>query len=232
MKKAFLIGVFVFMTSVSFADETMPKILWIGDSHTAMTFGKTADNLLRSRYGTENVMTVGSCGATPLYYKKGTATHCGYLQLTPVKNPTTQQFEVKTISAIDHSTPLLENLITESNPNVLIVAHGSNMIIETDDATRNLQIDFILNTLEQHPMKCIWVSHPNMNGLKGRPMTATQIAHVRDQILLRTKEKCAFIDSTLITHYPLNEGDGVHYPPAYAKPWAEDVFRQIQTILN
>ena len=52
-------------------------VLFIGDSHSVTTFGRTLDEKLRSLPDTE-VQTVASCGAVARYFWVGTNTRCGF----------------------------------------------------------------------------------------------------------------------------------------------------------
>jgi hypothetical protein len=56
------------------------RILVIGDSHTAGTFGRALDLLLRT-LPKADVKTVGSCGLSPDGFLQSKGTRCGYLEI-------------------------------------------------------------------------------------------------------------------------------------------------------
>lgn len=204
------------------------KVLFIGDSHSVETFGKTLDKLLRSQDYLE-VITLASCGSRPLTWINSIDTNCGYFSKV---NGYSKQIPYKT----KHHTPdfaLMANII---RPQLFIIALGANQLgMPIYKARRNVQK--MLSIVKKTSGRCAWIGPPlGKNKLKHYQKFKNLIAMLEET----TNKQCLYLDSTqhtrLFPHTPLLRygGDGIHFDQMgragklVAKTWAEKIFLQIK----
>ncbi|MBN20149.1 MAG: hypothetical protein CL678_02590 [Bdellovibrionaceae bacterium] len=226
--KVILFWVVSLVSSVVYAES----ILFLGDSHTAQTFGKHLDSLLRDREHAK-VKMIGSCGVGPRAFLTGRTTHCG-LRIHAVNGRKSLKNEGE--------TPLLETELQQLNPDILIVALGANMVPgimnRTRSAKRSIEA-FLKVGLKKPHTRCFWIGPPD-----GRNKPKDKMKHLHEKVLVPVlKDQCAFFDSRFILDYEkLSEeagrkGDGGHLDflgpvgKAAARRWAEAAFDWIESEL-
>lgn len=223
------------ISSVAFADGV--RILMIGDSHSAGTFGFTLDHELRSALPKAKVTFYAASSATPDYYYYGTSSHGGFYQ-----HPANAQASESNKENPDQPTPKLTALLAQSKATVTVVALSTNLLRGSLDTAR-AQILRTIKTIRDSGSQCIWVGGPDERF----------VAHdVQDELYKILKSAtdeggCALIDSRRYTHYPDVGGGGVHYDeiwepdcngqrvhtgPGLARDWGKKVTTEILANVN
>lgn len=194
------------MFSIAYA----ATVLIIGDSHTVGPFGWHLDQLLRN--DGHQVATYASCGSTAQWWFSGKKTGCGYYQ---------RDLSGSVSRANIHPTPLVKDLLKEVNPDVVIVALGSNYVKNfNDDGVIKEMRDFA-RSIKDHSSTCYWLTPPDMR------LYRAEASRLNLLIEKSISEYCSIFYSDEVTSYPEEGGDGVHYWfPAgtpIAQSWAEAV---------
>jgi len=209
------------------------KVLVIGDSHTAGTFGTELDRQLRKAGAT--VATYGSCGTTPASWLKGTATRCGYVvhhvdgklesPVWRVPNPEYAHDHTKPkYNVIPHPTPLLSDLMQQEHPDVVIVALGANDA--SDGKAVRADAAKLAGIATSTGAQCIWIGPPS-----GDPNVVDPALTERVNNALRgtVSGTCTYIDSRPFT--PVYHGpDGRHFDKATGAAWADGVVGIVKTV--
>jgi len=191
-------------------------VLFIGDSHTAGTFGRTLDQLLRDEAG--NVTTYGSCGSAPAWWFSGQPTTCGFFRRTA---------DGQVFRATTHPTPIFTEELKKIRPGLVVVALGANMMSASDDHIRSTTGQMV-KAIRDAGVDCVWIAPPDTR-VKPKPVLENLARVLRETV----SGDCSFIDSRAYTVYPPTGGDGLHYDaigPAgreAAKAWANSVFSDI-----
>jgi len=198
-------------------------ILVVGDSHTAGSFGKNLDDVLRRGAG-NRVATYGVCSASPQSYLSETPHHCGWLlrdfdKKAPAKwlgkrvyKATVSDGKGGTREVTMIKTPSLSQLLTDHVPTVTVVALGANGL-SADSIRKTLTLIHANNSV------CVWIGPPDT-----RVRTADQVKalykalrdnNVTESVSLEDakKDSCRLVDSFTFAYlrYPAKGGDGSHY---------------------
>jgi len=221
-----LIGLVICVSLVAKAQEH-PSVLFIGDSHSVGTFGKTLDTLFRSNPN-RKMMTVASCGVSPNAFLQGLSTKCGFLSLDLNWNETK-----KTKS----KTPLMDDLSELVKPDLTVVALGANLInwATSKPEFSARQTRELAQKISASGSKCLWVGPPN-----GRNKPIDKLTTLYEMLMRETKDYCMFFDSrpeslSFLDFEELSKkanksGDGVHYDSlgqvgrTAMRKWAREVF--------
>lgn len=204
MKNMFIKILFsIFILTVNLYSE---NILFIGDSHSVGYFGKKFDELTRKDH---KINIYAICGSTMKWWFEEKQTNCGYF----FKDSNNKLDEGKT-----KKTPKITNLIKELNPDLIIVQLGTNYYNwKSEDIKKD--IENFLNILKTE--KCYWIGPPNSRKLK------LVIPEINKTISDIVSKKCIYFDSTMVTNYPENGGDGIHFNKEMkdiADRWAESAY--------
>ncbi len=218
------------------------RILAIGDSHSAGTFGKHLDALLRREFGSHQVHSLGSCGSRPSWFLNGQPTKCGYRETT---------YANKTIAAKEHATPLLTELLKES-PDYFLVEMGGNILAQPESIWDN-ELSAIIDTLKSHwglteiaspsaalsihsvhAKRCFWITNPIT------PSTKPELyAKLFEMVQAQVAPYCTVIDSRNYAHWPEGMvGDKMHFDSLgepgrkAARVWADGVFSELSADLE
>ncbi len=187
-----LVGM-ILLISTSLAQAK--SILIVGDSHSVGPFGRTLDQSLRAEPDTQ-VRLEASCGSIIRWWYTGHATPCGYLSI---------HSNGERISLPKAKTPLLETLINETKPDLIVVELGSNYLRGYPDETLISDVKRLLLDLKKSGSSCVWVGPPSMRKFK----------HELNPFIPKLEKmitpQCRWINSLPLTHYPETGGDGVHY---------------------
>jgi hypothetical protein len=187
-------------------------VLFFGDSHVPGAFGTTLDQLLRTNTGLA-VETYGVCGSVAKTFLSPTgATTCGFFY-----HDETHAAE----AGLSAAAPHIQEVLDRMKPELTVVELGTNYAVGYEDAGISYDIAKMVKLIKDSGSRCVWVSMPDtrkFRALQPNLLALTQAALGQD---------CAFIDSTLLTHYPDVGGDGMHYSSPELKPiavkWGESV---------
>lgn len=187
------------------------KVLVIGDSHTAGTYGDELDRLLRSKGA--QVHTIGSSGASADNYITGAGTKVGYAD---------HKVNGQTEKTAAHATPKLEELIVQDKPDTIVVNLGANFR-GAGPAGIKSQVSKLGDIAKKHNIKIVWVGPPRTRDDMSNPSSLQKF----DQDMQAAVQPYGeYISSAPFT--PEYAGsDGVHYSGAQgadlAKKWAAGV---------
>lgn len=194
--------------------KPLPRVLYIGDSHSVGVFGHSITTLIRDALP-KNVafMAAASCGSEPRWWLDGKITNCGLRTLYP------NGFDDEIHKA---QTPKIAELLNIVQPKITIVQLGSNLVLMNDEE-REKATDEMMALVEHKGGQCVWVSAPD-----SRKFSSAELGNVYELLKkLAKKHRCKLIDSRKYTKYPAG-GDGLHYGGKdgvpIAKYWAEKVF--------
>ena len=224
MKSIFLFLVFLLSIPSSSYSEELKKpftILYVGDSHSYGNFGKTLDTDLEKI--SAHVIMESSCGSAPLTwlghhgYQK---TVCGFWK----KDGT---YEVRTTN---HQTPIFTEEIKNYRPNVVIVQLGTNIAADDNPLNAKNSIEEMMKDIIVENSLCIWIGPPDANS---KIVTKEKLASTNSLLKkLADENKCQYVDSLALTHYPKNDKEGIHYPPQDATNWALKIIPKINTLIT
>ena len=187
------------------------KVLVIGDSHTAGTYGDELDRLLRGKGA--QVHTVGSSGATADQYISGAGTKVGYAD---------HKLNGQTEKTAAHATPKLEDLIAQDKPDTIVVNLGANFRGAGPSGIK-AQVNKLGEIAKRHNIKIVWVGPPRTRDDMSNPSSLQKF----DQDMAAAVQPFGqYISSAPFT--PEYSGtDGVHYGGSkgteLAKKWAAGV---------
>lgn len=187
------------------------KVLVIGDSHTAGTYGDELDRQLRARGA--QVHTIGSSGASADNYITGAGTKVGYAD---------HKVNGQTDKTAAHATPKLEELIAQDKPDTIVVNLGANFR-GAGPAGIKAQVSKLGEIARKHNIKMIWVGPPTTRADMSNPASLQKF----DQDMQAAVQPYGeYISSAPFTPQYAG-GDGVHYSGAQgaelAKKWAAGV---------
>lgn len=206
MNLSFVSAQFTSGTAAAAGISSGKRILHIGDSHVVGDYGQWLDHLLRTTGA--KVETYGSCGTTSVHWLNGQKTTCGFLEIDESGNG--KSYSTK-------ETPMINALIAEFNPDIIIVSLGTNF--KTSSSVTKGKIEEFLQEISG--IKCFWVGAPQTKDSSVHPdeinaVLATVVAHA-----------CTFIDSTKLTDSAKITSGNIHYNAEGGKEWAQGVFNQL-----
>lgn len=116
--------------------------------------------------------------------------------------------------------------IFTKNPTHIIVEFGANYWGYTDSFIET-DLDNLFTNIERSGAKCLFVSMPDTRDER----IASRQAQIIEISKTAAQGRCSFFDSTTVTKYPLEDGDGIHYSgseelDAISTTWAEAVFKE------
>ena len=185
------------------------KILILGDSHYAGTYGQTLDTLLKQSGHT--IESFGCVSATAQHYINGSF-HCVQPKLGSRHNSNPEDYTLK---------PITESLSSFS-PNLVIISLGGNIEAATSSKEERVkQITALVKSITDKNIKCIWVGPPSKEDLNKNAERNTFYEHLKEGL----GSTCQLIDSR--SYAQLKESDNGHFPSGdqRAKAWAQKVFQ-------
>lgn len=198
--------------SLTLCENVMAKnlTLFIGDSHSVTTFGRTLDKNLRT-LPDMNVQTIASCGAVARYFWAGTNTRCGY-------------FFRDINGAISRGTrgptPKITEFFKKQIPDYTVVQLSGNYSGYTDDFIMK-DTEKTAKFITENGSRCLWVGPADSRD-------RSRIPRLKKLLERSVSPYCELFWSDLVTNYPENGGDGIHYSGPegvrQAKIWANSVF--------
>lgn len=216
MKKIiFLMTFFIFAVNANSAN-----VLFIGDSHSVGPFGWKMDELIR-RTPNIQVGSYASCGSVFQWWETGKQTPCGYFF---------RDMKGSTEKGDKGATPIFDNLMKEINPQLVVVELGANYAGYQSDEAAVKDMKKLVKKIQDANAKCFWVSKPDAR--KGNDTIPRILRLTREAVL----PYCSFFDSTKVTAYPEEGGDGVHYWGEKGRPvaekWAEKAYESLKPYLD
>lgn len=209
-------------------------MLLIGDSHFtgSVSPGTFLDREIRAIQ--PKLTTYGVCGASTASWLAGPKTRCGFdfrSSAQSISIPYPQPAEA----------PKFVDLLARVQPELVIVALGSNMAVQgyslTSLASEVLRISAAITASHA---RCVWITPMNARSIQGRSRSATEaaLAKVRETLFLAAAGHCELIDGGDILTYPERGGDGLHYSAlpgaqarAFSDEWAKAVVERLRNQL-
>jgi hypothetical protein len=171
-------------------------VIYLGDSLSANdSFGKRIYELINQSYTIE---FEALCGSSPFWWVKGSVkTGCGYNSNMIWKKSGTSS--------------KIQTLIAKENPHYIVIQQGTNLLTgQLSQASIRSQVQNLLNLIPEDT-KCIWIGPPDADDSK---ISDTKFSNFYSLLKTILKNKCLLIDSwgvEKVTHYPNNQGDGIHF---------------------
>lgn len=206
------------------------RLVLIGDSHVVGAFGKRLDYRLRAADKRRLVDVHASCGAEPSWSLPdrpdgGRVSHCGtwtkrHLELPP--------YAVEE-STEPRSTPRIAELLRPGAPTTVIVALGTNM---ADWKIAALKPDLaaagdLARAIAASGARCIWIGPPDARGELDADTARRLWIRLDESLRAEVAFSCSYLTSRTIY-----EGrDGIHYAPAAARAWADQVHASLVPLL-
>jgi len=192
-------------------------ILVVGDSHSVGPFGTSLHHLLKNER--HDVSLYASCGSIPEWWMNGKSTPCGFLAIN-------QNGEMNSLPTA--KTPLIENLLTNMRPDVVIMEFGGNYAGYPSDEFVIKDIEKFIWKIKNSGAKCFFVTNPDTRKQQ------EHIPRILNLIKSAIKDECPIFESYKVTSYPSIGGDGIHYSFPAGKPiaeaWAWAVFQAFKEV--
>jgi hypothetical protein len=191
-------------------------VLFVGDSHSVGPFGWAMDQHLRD--AGHSVATYASCGSIPKWWVTGQTTPCGFFS---------RDLEGQKTQLDKSPTPLMDNLLADIKPDVVIMEFGGNYVVTPSDDFVKKDINSFIAKIKAAGSQCFFITNPDTR--KYRAEIPRILGLIRDAV----GDACPIFNSSLVTRYPETGGDGVHYwntlGTPIAKEWAKKAFEAFQT---
>ncbi|MEW5950514.1 MAG: SGNH/GDSL hydrolase family protein [Elusimicrobiota bacterium] len=202
----------IFSMSLFFSSfSNAQSVLFIGDSHSVGPFGKKLDLLLREKGAI--VETYASCGSIAQWWVSGKTTNCGYFF---------KDKEGKVSFGLKADTPIFKKLMDKNKPAFVIVELGANYANVLSDDFAVEDMSSMASMIKDYGAKCFWVTKPHA---RKNPQDLPRILELTYKAV---SPYCDIFDSTKVTEYPKEGGDGIHYSfkegIPIAENWAKEVF--------
>jgi rubredoxin len=211
---------FFLLLAIMTAPSSAANVLFIGDSHSVGPFGWKMDELIRRMPGV-SVGSYASCGSVFNWWETGRATTCGYFF---------RDMKGSTSKGTKGATPIFDKLLKEVKPHVVVVELGANYAGWTSDEAAIKDMRNLVNRISSAKAKCFWISKPDAR--KGKENIPRILRLTRTAV----EPYCTFFDSTLVTEYPAEGGDGVHYWNEKGRPiaekWADEAFLVLRPLIE
>jgi len=206
------------------AAASKAKILYLGDSLSIGAFGQTFDAALRS--SGFHVHTVVAGGASPYYWLKN------YQPLPCTIGFWEKSEESEKRVGYVRAVPKIEDLISTTKPNVVVVQTGINLYATLRSKRRPKEenvaevcslIDQMCYAIADGGAVAYWVLPPHSHEERYSKDLQDELASLMRGVV--EKYEGAVFDSQKVTHFvdPYPATDGIHYGPVEARGWAEKV---------
>jgi hypothetical protein len=229
----FIILISVLLVTSSHAERLKKRILLVGDSHTAGTFGRgstkdvTVKGLhlsLMERFPHHKVFTYGNGGANPYnYFEKDVYLKYGYVYIDH-KNRRKRRTGMQLV-------PKINKLLAKHRPEIVIVAHGENLMpmsarAAAKDRDRIIRgaVDKMAQTIIQTGAKCIWIGPPSSCSRSKKP--EHWMDSLKDAAL---KNGCHYFDGRPYTKKDDGLKDCLHYNTPNEKRWVNHWLKTLGT---
>lgn len=186
-------------------------VLFVGDSHSVGPFGWAMDQNLRD--GGHQVATYASCGSIPKWWTTGQTTPCGFFS---------RDLKGTKVQLAKAATPLMDNLLAEVKPDVVVMEFGGNYTTTPSDDFVKKDIKSFIAKIKASGAECFFITNPDTR--KHRAENPRVLKLIKEAV----GTNCPIFESYLVTKYPETGGDGIHYwntlGTPIAKSWAKKAF--------
>jgi hypothetical protein len=222
MKKAqsFLI----FFGSILFLSSTqaqLENVMFVGDSHAYGKMGAVVEKRLASV--SKRVIIQSSCGSTPNTWLGKTGyekTVCGYWK----KDGATE------IRSKEHKTPKFKSELEKYKPQLTIVQLGTNIAAGSNPLKSEGSVIEMLTLIREARGECIWIGPPDA---ESKVVSKEKLKKTNEMLARLAKSyDCQYIDSLLLTVFPKENKEGIHYPPKLSAEWGEKLSSKILSLLK
>jgi len=186
------------------APASAGTVLFVGDSHSVGPFGSTLDGLLRA--AGHNTATYASCGSIAQWWVSAKPTTCGYYF---------RGLDGAEEKGLKAPTPVFSDLLAAVKPDAVIVELGANYGGNPSDDFAVADMAAMVEKIKAAGAACYWVTKPDSR--KSPEQTPRILALTAKAV----GGYCRIFDSTKVTAYPAEGGDGIHYSSAAGRPIAE-----------
>jgi hypothetical protein len=194
-------------------------VLFVGDSHSVGPFGWAMDQHLRD--GGHQVASYASCGSIMKWWTTGQKTTCGFLS---------RDLKGAKVSKTTAPTPLMDNLLADVKPDVVVMQFGGNYTVIPSDATVKTDIKNFIAKIKAAGAACFFITNPDTR--KHRAENPRVLRLIKEAV----GSDCPIFESVLVTKYPETGGDGIHYwntlGTPIAKSWAKKAFEAFKVHWN
>ena len=229
-KKTFL-GSAVIAFVLSAGSLCAEKILYLGDSLSMGSFGRTMDSQMRAA-GNE-VYTYVTGGATPYYW----------LGIYDVQKTTIGQWEKTPETEIRKKTatvPKIEDLLQKHWPDIVVVQTGVNLYAQLRSKQRSkkenirevtMLVRNMGETIKAAGAKCFWITPPDSHvaryprELQDEMFQIMKLAASRYGPVFNSQEVTTYTD-------PYPRTDGIHYGSKEANAWGNLVAEEVTAWLS
>lgn len=196
------------------------KILYVGDSHSYGEFGKVMAetlNLLSDEY-----VLYASCGSSPATWisdGKYAQTVCGFWQKSKTQD----------LRFNKHKTPRFGEEILKLKPSIVIIQLGTNIAAMSIPQSSEQAIREMMRISIENGARCLWIGPPDAHS---KVVTDEKLKITNELIKnIAQSSGCSYVDSLLMTHFPKESREGIHYPPSASREWGEKVSQQLKSLI-
>jgi hypothetical protein len=218
--KIFAVFSMFFAGTLSFASSghlhSESRILIIGDSHSVGPFGHLLVDELKQV--SSRTSLYASCGTVASSWFAGSKTRCGFYFKTE---------QGKTLQGRIGNTPKLPGMLATLKPDLLVVGLSGNYSKGFDEAAAIADMKKVINLIKDQAIACLWVSAPDSR------INRTERSKLFSWVMQAVGDRCTVVDGRAHTHYPENEGDGIHYfRESDVREWVDAVVSEAKLILK
>lgn len=193
------------------APASAGTVLFVGDSHAVGPFGAGLDGLLRG--AGHNTASYASCGSIAQWWVSAKPTPCGYFF---------RGLDGVVEKGQKAPTPVFADLLAAVKPDYVVVELGANYGGNPSDDFALKDMADMAARIKAAGAACYWVTKPNSR------LNQDQTPRLIALTIKAVSGSCKVFDSTKVTAYPAEGGDGTHYSFKEGIPiaaaWARDVF--------
>lgn len=219
MKRFLILGLLFFNTAQAAPENSLDRVLLLGDSHAYGKYGEVLDAHFRT--SAKQVTSYSSCGSSPSTWTTTTAnfksTNCGFWK----KSAADRETRVKS-----HKLPSFNSELRNLRPQLTVITLGTNILASPGNiSSEKKHIESMMKAIRAQGSECVWVGPPD---LAKAPFSKNLQSGVETIKALAEKNQCHFIDSTKLTQYPSGKSDGIHYGPNDSAKWGQAVVEKIK----
>jgi hypothetical protein len=215
------------------ASGAKSRVLYLGDSMSIGAFGQTLDSSMRS--SGFQVHTVVAGGATPYYWLKS------YQPLPCTIGFWEKSEEGERRLGYVRAVPKIEDLMSMTKPNVVVVQTGINLYATLRSKRRPKEenvkeisslVERMCYVIAESGALSYWVLPPHSHEERYSKELQDELASIMRGIV--EKYEGTVFESQKVTKFvdPYPATDGIHYGPAEARGWAEKVSQHFNTFMK
>ncbi len=200
---------------------THAKTLVVSDSHGTGAFGAELTRLIEKT--NEELSFYAFGGSKPIDWIEGNNLTWGFWE---------HHTGHMSRRGDNRSVPKLTELLQEHSPTRVIISQGTNIVWHEQTQSDRSSIQSLMKMVRAAKAECLWIGPPDLNVPEERQEIWVKQVHQELQDLADS-EDCKLIESWKFTHYPKDQGDGVHYDKIplkgakLARRWAKKVYSRL-----